>query len=98
MGLWVNVTGDCNLTVAGVVPVNTIIQLSRGWNLVGFPSFNATYTVSDLKAEVGATRVEGYDSLPPNYLRVLPDAEVPQAGHGYWVRVDTDTVWTVNIS
>ena len=97
MGLWVNVTDDSNLTVAGVVPAQTTIQLYKGWNLVSFPSFNASYSVSDLKAEIGATSVEGYDVAPPNFLRVLGDAEVLQAGYGYWVRVEMDTVWTTTI-
>ncbi len=95
MGIWVNVTGDCNLTVAGVVPAQTTIHLHEGWNLVGFPSFNTSYTASNLRAEVGSTRVEGFDSLPPNYLRVLGDGEVLQAGYGYWVRVEADVTWTI---
>jgi len=96
MGIWVNVAEDSNLTVAGVVPAQTTIRLHGGWNLVGFPSFNATYTVADLKAETGATRVEGYDLTPPYFLRVLSDAEVLQAGYGYWVKVEAATVWTVS--
>ena len=98
MGIWVNVTEDSNLTVAGVVPTQTTIHLHEGWNLVSFPSFNASFTVADLKAETGATRVEGYGlTVPPNFLRVLGDAEVFQAGYGYWVKVETDTIWIVDI-
>lgn len=98
MGLWVNVTSNCNLTVAGVVPTNTSIRLHSGWNLVGFPSFNPTYTVFDLKAEGGSTRVEGFDaSMVPYHLRVLGVAEVLQTGYGYWVRVEAETVWTLDI-
>ena len=97
MGLWVNVTDDSNLTVAGIVPAQTTIHLYGGWNLVGFPSFSTTYMVADLKAETGATRVEGYDPSPPNFLRVLGDAEVLQVGYGYWVRVEAGTVWTITI-
>ncbi len=98
MGVWVNVTHECNLTVAGMVPASTDIQLDSGWNLVGFPSFNTSYLVSDLKAEVGSTRVEGFDSSElPHFLRVLGDTEVLQAGYGYWVRVEMDTVWTITI-
>jgi parallel beta-helix repeat protein len=95
MGVWVNVTADCNFTVAGMVPAQTSIQLHAGWNLVSFPSINAFYTVADLKADTVATRVEGHDATPPYFLRVLGDAEVLQAGYGYWVRVDTDDVWVV---
>ena len=95
MGLWVVATGASTLTIAGVVPTQTTIQLHKGWNLVSFPSFNTSYTVADLKADTGATRVEGYDTVPPYYLRVLGDAEVLQAGYGYWVSVELDIVWTV---
>ena len=98
MGLWVNVTGDCNLTVAGVVPAQTTIHLHQGWNLVSFPSFNTTFTVADLKAETGATRVEGFDSAPPYFLRVLGDAEALQAGYGYWMSVQSEMDWVVKIA
>ncbi len=97
MGLWVNVTEDSNLTIAGIVPTTSDIHLHEGWNLVSFPSFNASYSVSDMKTEIGATRVEGYDLAPPNFLRVLGDAEVLQARYGYWVRVEADMVWIITI-
>ncbi|MCK4444051.1 MAG: hypothetical protein KAW09_05875, partial [Thermoplasmata archaeon] len=96
MGAWVDVTSDCNFTVAGIVPMNTTIQLNAGWNLIGFPSFDLTYTVSDLKAAVSSSRVEGYDPLAPYHLRVLGDVEVLQAGYGYWVWVDTATSYVLN--
>ena len=51
--------------------------------------------VADLKAETGATRVEGYDLAPPYFLRVLMDGEVLQAGYGYWVKVDAPVIWVV---
>jgi parallel beta-helix repeat protein len=95
MAIWVNVTEDSNLTIAGVVPTATTINLHAGWNLVGFPSFNTTYTISDLKSAVSSPRVEGYDSLAPYHLRVLGDAAIPQTGYGYWIWVDTPTTWIV---
>ena len=98
MGIWVNVTQNSNLTVAGVIPAQTIIHLQEGWNLVSFPSYNSSYTVADLKAEAGATRVEGYDLTPPYRLRVVGDVEVLQAGYGYWVRVDAAMDWIVEVS
>ena len=99
MGLWIDVTKESNLTVAGTVPITTDIRLSAGWNLVGFPSLNSSFTVSDLNAVIGATRVEGFDSLaPPFYLRVQGDTEVLQAGYGYWVRIESETVWVVGFS
>ncbi|MFQ5885243.1 MAG: NosD domain-containing protein, partial [Thermoplasmata archaeon] len=96
MGVWINVTEESNLTVAGVVPAQTTIHLHVGWNLVGFPSFDSAYTVSDLKATVGSTRVEGFDTQPPHYLRVLVEAEILQAAYGYWIKVEADMVWTID--
>lgn len=96
MGVWINVTEESNLTVAGIVPSNTLIQLHAGWNLVGFPSFNINYTVGNLKAETGATRVEGFDqAVEPYHLRVLDDGDFLQPGYGYWVYVEADTAWIV---
>ncbi len=96
MGLWVSVTEKSNLTVAGLVPWSTDIQLMSGWNLVGLPSFSMVYTVADLKAETGATRVEGYDpGSSPYFLREMTGSEVLQAGEGYWVYVLVDAIWTV---
>ena len=97
MGIWVSVTLDSNLTIAGVVPAQTRIHLYEGWNLVSFPSFNASYTGHDLRMDTAAIRVEGHDPSPPCHLRVLGDAEVLWAGYGYWVMVGADTTWTVNI-
>ncbi|MFQ5911539.1 MAG: hypothetical protein ACE5IJ_12600, partial [Thermoplasmata archaeon] len=96
---WVDVTRDCNFTVAGVVPLETQISLQNGWNLVGFPSFNPSYAIADLKTETGASRVEGLDpSATPHCLRVLSDVERIQAGGGYWVKVDSTTIWTIRNS
>ena len=98
MGLWVNVTENCNLTVAGAVPEHTSIHLTAGWNIVGFPSFDSFFTVSELFATVGAVRAEGFD-LPssPFHLRTLNDWEVLQPGHAYWVKVETDSIWILDI-
>lgn len=97
MGLWVNVTQDSNLTVAGLVPSSTNIQLFAGWNLVGLPSFNATYVVADLKAETGATRVEAFDpNTSPYFLKEMQDSDILLAGEGYWVYVPSDVVWVLS--
>ena len=99
MAIWIDVVEDSNLTVAGIVPSSTTIGLTAGWNLIGFPSFNTSYTVGDLKAQTGASRVEGFDGLtPPYFLRELTNGEVLLPGNGYWVWVDTDAVWTVTNS
>ena len=96
-GVWMNVTEGSNLTVAGVVPTNTSINLVAGWNLVGFPLFDSTYSVSDLYTGIGSVRVEGYDFLSPYFLRVLEGSDELQAGCGYWVRTSQHTVWSVQV-
>jgi parallel beta-helix repeat protein len=99
MGLWVNVTRDSNLTVAGVVPTSTTIDLQTGWNLVGFPSFDDNYTVADLRAAVAVERIEGFDGLAsPYFLRAMADGDFLQAGFGYWIRVASETSWAVAVS
>lgn len=99
MGFWVNVAEESNLTVAGIVPAQTLVRLRAGWNLIGFPSLNSTYAVGDLKAETGAMRAEGFDaSTSPYFLKFLADGEILQAGYGYWVWVDGDSTWTVENS
>ena len=96
-GFWIRITAPCTLQVMGTWPgTPQYVILQTGWNLVGFPSSRVDYTISDLKADTGATRVEGFDSTAaPYYLRVLGDTEALRAGAGYWVYVPADTVWTV---
>jgi parallel beta-helix repeat protein len=99
MGLWVNVTATSNLTVAGVVPSETAIQLSMGWNLAGFPSFNTSHDISELKSIISSSRIEGYEPLSsPYYLRELGDLEILEAGYGYWICVNSETTWVVRSS
>ncbi len=95
MGIWVNITQNSNLTVAGVVPAQTTIHLYEGWNLVSFPSVNTSFTVGNLKASLPVERVEGFDLAPPHFLRVLSDSDALLAGRAYWVRVQADVEWNV---
>jgi len=96
-GFWVQITQPCTLQVMGTRPSSpTAVPLRAGWNLVGFPSQSSSYTVAQLKADTGATRVEGFDNTAsPYYLRVVPDAEALLAGRGYWVYVPADAIWMV---
>ena len=79
-------------------PLRTQHPTLWGWNLVGFHSFETSYSVAKLKSETRATRVEGYDFTPPYHLRVLGDGGVLQSGYGYWVRVESAVDWIVEVS
>ncbi len=94
---WVRITGPGTLSVTGNAPTTPQqITLRPGWNLVGFPSYRYGYTVADLKAAVGASTVEGFDSTAsPYYLRTLPDNYILRTGEGYWVYMASTQVWTV---
>jgi parallel beta-helix repeat protein len=97
MGLWVNVTTNSNLTVAGVVPSSTAIQLVKGWNLIAFPSFKNDYTVGMLKLATSAIGVEAHDPLlPPYYLKRSTDSDFLLTGFGYWVNAQNETIWIVD--
>jgi hypothetical protein len=96
MGIWVNVVDGSNLTVAGRVPATTLVNLAKGWNLVGFPSFDTDYTIADLKSDSGATKAEIFNAFsPPYFLRIANDIETMTAGNGYWIEVSVSGTWTV---
>lgn len=96
IGFWVNVTQDSNMTIAGIVPIKTSIQLYAGWNLIAFPSFQQDYTVADLRAVTGAWQVEGYNaSADPYFLRSMSDGDHLSAGDGFWVLVPADVIWSI---
>lgn len=97
MAFWIEVTAPGTLNLQGQKPtVSQYVPLREGWNLVGFPSYRTDYTVAMLKADTGATRVEGFDATNLEYrLRVMTNVELLDAGQGYWVYVPADTVWQV---
>ncbi len=96
MGVWVNVVSGSDFVVAGTVQNSVDISLKKGWNLVSFPSFKDNYTAANLKAELNAISVEGFDSLDPYHLRTLLDSEELEAGFAYWVWMPHDCVWTLS--
>ncbi len=95
-GLWINVTQVSNLTVAGLVPTATTVELKAGWNLVGFPFFEQNNTISDLLATMAVEPVEGFDgSVPPYFLRGLQTDESLLPGYAYWVKASADAQMTL---
>ncbi len=97
IGIWINVTEESNLTVAGIVPLMTSIELLLGWNLVGFPSFGTNHSVGEFKSDTSAPRVEGFNSSsPPYFLRVLSDSDKLETGFGYWVYSVLNVFWEVS--
>jgi hypothetical protein len=96
-GFWILITQPCVFAPAGNWPTApTTITLYQGWNMVGFPSRQGAYTVGDLKAATGATRVEAFDAAAgPYYLTVPSDTARLQYGNGYWVYMPSSGTWIV---
>lgn len=95
VGIWVNITSNSQLILAGSVLPQFTIQLKAGWNLVGFPS-PTSRSVSNALAGVPYLSVEGYDTgSPPYFLREFTPSEFLDPGMGYWIEVASDAVWTI---
>ena len=96
MGFWINMTAACDLSIDGAAPISTAIQLHSGWNMVGFPSMQAGYTVADLRAALGTPTllVEAYDGgATPYYLQRMSDSAVMKTWDGYWIYVPSNFIW-----
>jgi hypothetical protein len=95
IALWITMVSNDNLAVAGRVSNSTSIQLYTGWNFVGYPSFTDR-SVSKALTDLPYDQVEGYDETStPYYLKILNDDDIMTAGQGYWIRVTSDCIWTV---
>ena len=97
MGLWVHVTENCTLNVAGSAPSSTTIALDTGWNLIGWPS-TSTRTVTTALAGIAGNYsvVYTYDSSDTSDPWKLYDPSAPSyvsdlssfaPGHAYWIYV-----------
>jgi hypothetical protein len=95
-GLWVETGTPGTWTTAGKVRGSLSIDLRAGWNFVGNHVLDPNYTVADLVAATGATRVEGYDpAAGPYHLRELQATETLTFGYGYWLLVPADGTWSI---
>lgn len=95
-GIWLYVSGACNLSVEGTVPGTVSIRLYAGWNLVGYPSLTPRSAVDTLPLDaVDMIAVE--NRTDPYRIRDTSDlASVTlETGHGYWVHSTFDTFWAI---
>jgi hypothetical protein len=94
-GVYVDLAAADRLTVAGVLPTTTRIQLCGGWNLVAFPSF-AAVTAGQVMAATGASAVLAFDPLAlPGQTRTMAAGDALQPGRGYWIAVSLAANWDV---
>lgn len=96
-GFWLHASQDCILVVNGTLKTSTSIQLSQGWNLVGYPTLNGTVAMAQAFASApSGFRVQNYSTTDPYHLRDMVSTDVVQPGHGYWVYVPSDWTWVVD--
>ncbi|MCK5038080.1 MAG: hypothetical protein KAS16_03175, partial [Thermoplasmata archaeon] len=102
MGVWVYITastGDGELTLGkeGYFPTTTDIDLVAGWNLVGFPSQDAGFKLSDLTAlSANVLNVERYNVAGAYLLEDMAANDVFAGGQAYWIYCDGAYTWTVS--
>jgi hypothetical protein len=84
MALWVEVNSDSYLTVAGMVPDSTSIQIHEGWNLIGYPAFKPK-GVSMIFNTIQYERIEAFEQNSLQNLKLLEDNDFMES-EGYWVK------------
>ena len=98
MGIWVHVTSasDVNLPLIGAAPSgSTLITLTKGWNLVGYPSFDGNRTISQAFAGVSWDIIQLCDQTRPYNIKSVPGSIKAIPGRGYWVHATEDCIWTI---
>lgn len=105
MGLWLHVTEPTTLTVFGLQPAGSSIELRAGWNLVRYPSQTARTVGEALSSITGKyTLVRTFDATDVADLWKEHDVNAPpyandlllmEPGGGYWLYVTEDCTWSV---
>lgn len=102
-GYWVNVSQDTTLATTVAVTTSPSIELSDGWNLVGYPLMVGQTATDTFHSLAGQIRLAyGWDAQAHTWRIYYPSAPslsdltdlVP--GGGYWVAVSGDATWSVN--
>ncbi len=106
MGIWINMTVPASLVISGKPVEYMMMDLSPGWNLVGFPSTETSGLPGALSGW-GVTQFSSvmayhaqdvgdewklFNPTAPIYVNTL-QAMTP--GWGYWIHTDTASTWEV---
>jgi 5-hydroxyisourate hydrolase-like protein (transthyretin family) len=94
MGYWIKLSSQATLSLSGVHPLTTSINLCPGWNLIGYPSL-AVRPVEEALASISgkyslvrqyrageSTLWRTYSTTAPPTLNTLKNME---PGYGYWI-------------
>jgi PKD repeat protein len=100
MGLWINIIkpGGTLFYFNGTQPTITqIITLSKGWNLVGYPSLsnhNRIVGLNNLAFGTEVDAIQWFESSSKTW-NDLGSNGFFEFGRGYWIHAKTDCVWEV---
>jgi parallel beta-helix repeat protein len=110
-GIWIHMKSNEILSITGLIPIptQTDIQLSKGWNFVGYPSMTKR-VAGDGFGEAFETingfvdMVQYFDATASSnkWLEWDPGAFSPddlaeiKMGMGLWIHVTSDCIWTVD--
>ena len=102
MGLWIHLNTPGKLITNGSV-VNSMIHLTKGWNLVGYPSFSETLVDSEFSDVPSFEAAQCYNNSDTfdhwkhykEYKIFGNDLTAMKPGLGYWVYISSDSDWYV---
>ncbi len=100
MGFWIKVTEPEGLIFEspGIPPqTNQNIQLYKGWNMVGYPSYskyNRTVGLNNLVYGSEVDSVWTYNARNQNWEEI-GESDCFFKGYGYWIHATQDCVWEV---
>ena len=98
-GYWINMSEFANLPVLGIAPSNSL-DLSSGWNLVGYNSSTSQAVADELASIEGKyisvwAYMDGdwkvYDPANPGFS----DLNTMEPGYGYWIYARETCEWEI---
>ena len=98
IGIWIHITSlsSTNLSITGKAhQTPTEIHLTKGWNMIGYPSLNENITLAEAFVGIPWDMIQICDQSRPYNLRYLPSTAPMKPGQGYWIHVTEDCVWVV---
>ncbi|MFO7792303.1 MAG: S8 family serine peptidase [Candidatus Saliniplasma sp.] len=95
MGIWIRMSEDDILSIDGLVPSQTDVNLYPGWNMVGLPSSNSGNHAIPEEIEI-----VGYFDGSEEYNLAYdydPSMYIFEPGQGYWLYngAGYEVIWTV---
>ncbi len=98
MGIWIHITevDGAQWALEGTPHDSPVaIELTEGWNLIGYPTLAEGQTINDVFAGISWDMIQMCNQSQEYNLVYLPGWYEMEPGRGYWVHVTMDCVLTV---